>query len=184
MGWRDRPKVELGVPLPKLTNAKGFITIEGHGVGPLDIPMFKVRWSNAALPDSQSKSKKKKQSSQEEETETSWIHAYDTVDCPLALLEYVARDNYDDIRMPKGLNVEVSAVFELPLHACLKCERVHDVCFEKRGWSGFLKWVYRINTSINIHAYQTQACLSQCQHGNCSMVHDVHFKKGDLSGFS
>jgi hypothetical protein len=109
MGWRDRPKVELGVPLPKLTNAKGFITIEGHGVGPLDIPMFKVRWSNGALQDSQSKSsKKKKQSSQEEDTETSWIHAYDTVDCPLALLEYVARDNYDDIRMPKGLNVEVS----------------------------------------------------------------------------
>ena len=115
MGWRDRPKVELGVPLPKLTNAKGFITIEGHGVGPLDIPMFKVRWSNAALPDSQSK--KKKQSSQDQKAsssagqqkeETSWIHAYDTVDCPLALLEYVARDNYDDIRMPKGLNVEVS----------------------------------------------------------------------------
>jgi hypothetical protein len=37
----------------------------------------------------------------------SWIHAYDTVGCPLALLEYVARDNYERIRLPSGLRIEV-----------------------------------------------------------------------------
>lgn len=113
MGWRDRPKVELGVPIPDLTNAKGFITIEGHGVGALEIPMFQVRWSNPSK-DKADKKQKKQQSSQEEEEEeegteeTTWIHAYDTVDCPLSLLEYIARDNYDHLRLPKGLNIEVS----------------------------------------------------------------------------
>mmetsp|Transcript_29888 Transcript_29888/g.72063 ORF Transcript_29888/g.72063 Transcript_29888/m.72063 type:complete len:179 (+) Transcript_29888:549-1085(+) len=91
MGWRERPEVELGIPLPKPTQSKGFITIEGHGVGPLGIPMFRVLWANPKKRD-----------------EESWIHAYNTVHCPMALLEYVAKDNYESIRLPRGLRVEVS----------------------------------------------------------------------------
>jgi len=92
MGWRERPEVQLGVPIPELTTSKGFVTIEGHGVGPLGTPMFRVQWGA-----------KKKSGSKDEET---WIHAYDTVHCPLALLEYVAKENYEHFRLPRGLSVE------------------------------------------------------------------------------
>ena len=88
MGWRERPAAELGVPIPDLTSSTGFVTIVGHGVGPLGVPMFKVKWGAGGEAES-------------------WIHAYDTVGCPLALLEYVARDNYERIRLPSGLRIEV-----------------------------------------------------------------------------
>mmetsp|Transcript_35959 Transcript_35959/g.90566 ORF Transcript_35959/g.90566 Transcript_35959/m.90566 type:complete len:116 (-) Transcript_35959:1003-1350(-) len=107
MGWRERPEVELGVPLPKTTSSKGFITIEGHGVGPLGTPMFRARWAS------------KKKGADEE----SWIHAFDTVNCPLALLEYVVKDNYEGFRLPRGLNVEVSFL----IAEVLPCLTLHAV---------------------------------------------------------